>query len=95
MVSTQPERLKREFDVLTSLFDRVVLQKVRQRQLAWSISHATHLGGMSEEAYVRRVTGKGKTYKKLQWRRVEYPECGVEVTAIDGNYLVITQFSLW
>ena len=36
---------------------------------------------MSEEAYARQVTGKGPTFWEIQSRRVECPECGVEVTA--------------
>ena len=36
-------------------------------------------GGMSEEAYERRTTGKGPTFWDLQRRRVECSECRVEL----------------
>ena len=42
--------------------------------------HAT--GEMSEEAYAQRVTGKVPIFWERQQRRVEFPECRVEVTAV-------------
>ena len=38
-------------------------------------------GSISVEAYKRHTTGTGKTFQERQRRRVNCPECGVEVTA--------------
>ena len=47
------------------------------------VFHPCHTpGGVLEEAYTRRVTGKGPTFQEIQRRRVECPKCGLEVTAV-------------
>ena len=81
MVSTQPERLQRAFDVLNGLLNWIVLHTNTEKTvgMVWHPYHAP--GGILEEAYARRATGKGPTFREQQRRRVEFPECGVEVAA--------------
>ena len=68
---TQTERLQRDFDILTGLFGRFVLQKNTPKTVGM-VFHPFHApGGMSEEAYARRMTGKGPTFWERQRRRVE------------------------
>ena len=67
---TQPERLQREFDVLIGLFDRVVLLKNTAKMTGMVFQPCHTPGGMSEEAYARRVTGKGPIFQGRQRRRV-------------------------
>ena len=78
---TQPERLNREFDVLTSLFYRVGLRTNTSKtvDMVCQLCHAPC--GMSEEAYAQRTKWKGPTFWDRHRRRMECPECGVEVTA--------------
>ena len=45
VASTQPERLQRAFDVLTSLFNQVGLRKTRRRRLICYSSHVTRQVG--------------------------------------------------
>ena len=67
MASTQLERLQRNFDVLTGLFDWVSLQ-------INTVCQPCHMSGrMPEEAYERRTTGKGPTSWERQQRKVECP----------------------
>ena len=88
MSSTQPERLQRAFDVLTGLFNWVGLRSNMLKTVGMVCQPCHAPGGVLEEAYTRRVTGKGPTFQEIQRRRVECPN-------IDGNYRVITLFSLW
>ena len=69
----QPERIKRFFDVLTGLFERVGLQTntaktVRMVYRPW---HAP--GALLEKAYKIRMTGKGPMFWERQRRRLELP----------------------
>ena len=77
----QLERLQRAFDVLTGLFNRVVLRKNTSKTIGMVFQPCHTPGGMSEEAYERRTTGEGPTFWGCQRRRVECPECRVEVSA--------------
>ena len=51
VVSTQPERLQRAFDVLTGLFDQVDLQTNTADTFGMVCQPCNAPGGMSEEAY--------------------------------------------
>ena len=76
VASTQPERLQRAFDVLTGLFDRVGLQTNTAKTVDM-VCHKCHApGGISEDAYVRRVMGRGTTFLERQKRRVEFHSAG-------------------
>ena len=52
VASTQLERLPREFDILTGLFDRVVLRKNTEKTVGMVYQPCHTMRGMSEEAYV-------------------------------------------
>ena len=74
---TQPERLHRAFDVLTGLFDRLGLRKNTAKMIGMVCQPCHVPGGMSDEAYARRATGKGPTFQERHQRRLELTECGV------------------
>ena len=78
---TQPERLHREFDVLTGLFDQVGLRMNTRKTVIIACQTCHMPGRMSVEAYERRTTGIRPTFWERQRRRVECPECRVEVAA--------------
>ena len=73
VASTQPERLHRTFDVITSLFDRVGLWTNTAKMVSMVLYPCHTSGEMSEEAYERRMMGKGPTFQKPHHRRVEFP----------------------
>ena len=52
VVSTQPERIHRAFDILTSLFNWVVLRKKTAKTVGMVYQPCHTMRGMSEEAYV-------------------------------------------
>ena len=81
VASNQPESLQRAFEVLVDLFNLVGIWKNTEK-IVGMVCQPCHLpGGMSEEAYKIRTAGKGPTFQEHQKRRVECPECGVEVEA--------------
>ena len=81
MASTQLERQHRKFDVLTGLFNKVVLQKNKSKTVGMVCQSCHAPGGVSEEAYVQQVTGKGTPSQERQQKKFIYPECEVKVTA--------------
>ena len=81
VVSTQPERLQRAFELLTGFFDRVGLRKNTEKMVGTVCQPCHAPEGVSEESYARQTTGKGPTFCERQRRRVEFPECVVEVAA--------------
>ena len=78
---TQPERLQRDFDVLTNLFDQFGLQKNTGKMVGTVCQTYHELGRMSEDAYKRLTTRIGPTFWEHQRRRVEFPDCGSEAAA--------------
>ena len=87
VASTQPEKLQRVFDVLTGLFNRVGLQTNTTRTFGMVCQSCHVPGRMFEEAYVKWTTGKVPNFWERQRRRVECPECGVEL----ASGLLLTQ----
>ena len=79
--STQQERLQKTFYVLTGFFDRVGLMKNMAKTVGMLCQPYHAPGGMLEEAYVQRTTGKGPTFWDIHQRQVECPECRVKVSA--------------
>ena len=71
VASNQLESLHREFEVLTGLFNRFDLLKNTANMVGMVFQPCHASGGMLEEAYKRRTTGKGPTFWELQRRRVE------------------------
>ena len=62
VLSTQPERLQRYFDVLVGLFDRVSLCTNISKTVGMACHPCHAPGGMSEESYEKRTTGKEPTF---------------------------------
>ena len=80
--STQPERLQRALDVLTSLFERFGIRTNKTKTVGMVCQPCRMSGGMSDEGYARRTRGKGPTFQECQQRRVEWTYCRVEVAAV-------------
>ena len=78
---TQEERLKRAFDVLTDLFNRVVLWTNMWKTVIMACQPFQMPGRMSVLEYARHVMGRGPYYQERQRKRVHCPEYGVEVAA--------------
>ena len=79
VVSTQTEKLQRLFDVLTDLFDQVGLQMIVQKTVSISCWPYHAPVGMLEVAYARWTPGVVPKYRERQRRRVQCPECGLEL----------------
>ena len=77
VASSQPERLQRAFDVLTGLFDWVSLRTNKERTVVVVCQPCHAPGRMLKEAYKRRTTEIGPTFREHQWRTMECPECRV------------------
>ena len=71
--STQPERIQREFEFLSGLFDQVGLRTNARKMLSMSCRKFHVPVRMSLEAYERRTTGMGPTFWGRQQQRVEIP----------------------
>ena len=80
VVSNQPERLQMAFGVLTGLFDWVYLITNTRKTVSMACHPCKVPGQMSLGAYKRRTTGTGPTFWEQQWRIMDCPKCGVEVT---------------
>ena len=74
------ERLQRAVDVLTGLFNWVVLRKNTQQMVRIACQPCHAPGRMLVELYVRLTTGKGPTFWGRKMMQVKCPECRVEVT---------------
>ena len=64
VASTQPKKIQRVFDVLTSLFDRISLQTNTVKTVGKVLQPWHALGGMSEELYECQVKGKDTTFRE-------------------------------
>ena len=88
VASTRPERLQRSFNALAGLFDRVRLSN-NTRKMVSIVRHPYHAPyRMSSEDYERRTTRIGPIFQEPQWRRMDFPECGVQVAT--GSQLTQT-----
>ena len=67
-----PAWLQGAFTALIGLFDRVGLRKYVGKTVS-TVCHPfqTTAGNRTQEAYGRRITGKGESYKERQRERVE------------------------
>ena len=77
VVSSDPAWLQGAFTALVGIFDRVGLMK----KVGKTVSMVCHpcqarAGNRKEEAYVRRITGEGRSYAERQRERVACVECG-------------------
>ena len=70
VVSTQPEMLQRESDVLADLFGRFGLQIITRKKVSMAYQPCHMPDRMSEVAYERRVMELEPTYQERQRLRV-------------------------
>ena len=78
---TQPERLKKAFDVLTDLFDWVGIYTNTKNRMIMAY-HPLHTQvRMLVVPYERWEMGIGTTYREQQIMQVQCPECGGKVAA--------------
>ena len=81
VASTQPERLQREFDVLTGLFDQVGLRTNTRKTVIIACQPCHMPGSILVVVYVRLRRRTGLTFWEWHGILVQCPECRVEVTA--------------
>ena len=62
--STDPEWLQLKFNMLTGLFDRVGLQTNVRKTVGMVCRKFWAAGVRVDEAYTRRMTGKGRSFKE-------------------------------
>ena len=61
--------------MLMGIFDRVGM-KTNVRKTVGMVCHPCRaVGVQADEAYTRRITGAGRSYKERQRERVSCPEC--------------------
>ena len=85
-MSPRTERLQRSFGVLIDLYNRIGIQ-TNVRKMAIMVCRTCHTpDGLLEAAYEQHVTGIGPSYQEWLRCRVQFPECGVELTL--GSLLV-------
>ena len=61
----------------TDLFDRVVLQMKIRKMVSVVCQPFQYLGGMSEDAYTRWMSGDRPTYQERLLQQVRCTECGL------------------
>ena len=86
---TQIERLQRDFELLTGLFDRVGLRKNTWKMVIISCQTCHRPGRILLGVYERRMKGTEPTFQERQRMRVGCPECVVEVAA--GSLMIHRQ----
>ena len=84
VVSFDPAWLQGAFTALVGLFDRVGL-RTNVGKTVRMVCHSCQAGAVNrtEEAYRRRITGKGRSYAERQRERVKCLECG-ELLAVES-----------
>ena len=80
VASSYPAWIQAAFTSLVGLFDRVGLRK-NVRKTVSMVCHFCQVtaSNRTQEAYGRRLTGEGKSYKERQRERVECAECGEQL----------------
>ena len=73
VVSTNPKRLHRAFDVLYCLLNRVGLRKNARNMVSMACQLFHMPVQISAEAYMRHTTVTGKNFQERQRRRVACP----------------------
>ena len=67
MASPQPARLQMELDVMTGLFNRVVLCTNANKMVGLFYHPFRMAGGKLEASYTRKITGVGTYFQERQW----------------------------
>ena len=76
VVSTDLGWLNTAFDTLTGLFDWVGMKTNFKKTVGVVCHPCRAFGVQADEAYTRRMTGEGSSYKERQWERINFPEWG-------------------
>jgi hypothetical protein len=71
-----PQEVQRSMDIFTNVFARVGLQMNVIKTKAMTMIGSKVYASISDEAYVRRVTGEGTTYRERSLQKVECELCG-------------------
>ena len=67
--------------VTVAMFKRVGLETNLEKMKSMVCTPGYFWGEQSEEAYNRRATGEGETFRDRNWTRVSFTECGVTVAS--------------
>ena len=67
VASTDPGWIQLEFYTLTGIFDRVGLRTNVRKTVGMVCRPFRAAGVQVDEAYIRRMTGEGRSFKKRQW----------------------------
>ena len=86
VASSEPCWLHVDFNTMFGLFDRVGLRTNAGKTFGMVCRPFQVAWNLLDAAYGKRITGEGHTYRERLKGRV---------SCIDGNYRVITLFSLW
>ena len=73
--------LKWAFNALVGLFECVGLRTNVGKTISMTCRPCPEAGNQSEEAYGRKMTGEGPTYRERQKERVECGDCGKDMAA--------------
>ena len=79
VASSNPCWIQWAFNVLVSLFERVVLRTNVGKTVSMVRRQYQAAGTQLEAAYGRKMTGEGPTYRERQKEQVECGECGKEM----------------
>ena len=79
VAASDPRWLQWAFNALVSLFKRVGLKKNLGKTVSMVCRPCQVAGNQSEEAYGRKMTGEGPTYRERQKERFKCRECGKEM----------------
>ena len=78
---SDPRWLQWTFYALVGLFEQVGLRTNVGKTVSMVCRLCQAAGTQSEEAYGRKMTGEGPTYRERQKERVECGECGKNMAA--------------
>ena len=81
VASSDPRWLQWAFTTLVGLFDRVGLKTNTGKTFSMTYRLCTAAGNQSEDAYGRKMTGEGLTFRERKREQVECKDCGKEVAA--------------
>ena len=79
VASTDPGWLQSAFNLLTGLFDWVVLRTNVRKTVGMMFQPCQATGVRADKAYTRSMTGEGRRFKDKKRERVLCPECGKEL----------------
>ena len=94
VASSDPRWLQGVFNTLVGLFDRVGLQKNVGKTVGMVCHPCQTSGNLSDEAYGRRVTGEGTTYREWLKGQVTCGACKELLAAVSLTSNMMTQHGM-